>query len=205
MNPAKTWPECVILGQPSTVDESVVLGYPPGRRIEQTRLDIGPNAAIRAGTIIYAGSTIGADLETGHNVVIREQNTIGDEFRVWNGTTIDYGCTIGNRVKVHTNCYVAQFTVLEDDVFLAPGVSIANDKYPGQVSPPKLDGPIIRRGAQLGVNVTVLPGVEIGRDTLVGSGSVVTRNLPAGVVAIGNPARVVSTVKELRRAQGMED
>ena len=159
---------------------------------------------VRSGSVLYAGTTIGAGLETGHNVVIREQNRIGNQLRIWNSSTIDYGCTIGDRVKIHTNCYVAQYTILEDDVFLAPGVTIANDKYPGwDEAPVGLIGPRIRIGAQLGVNATILPGVEIGPGALVGSGAVVTRDVQAGAVVAGNPARPVRTVAELRAAPGM--
>ena len=82
---------------------------------------IGANAVIRSGTVIYLGSTIGKNLQTGHHAVIREENIIGDDFKLWNNSTMDYGCRIGDNVKIHCNCYVAQYTVLESGVFLAPG------------------------------------------------------------------------------------
>ena len=90
---------------------------------------------------------------------------------VWSNTVIDYGCRIGDRVKIHANCYVAQYTEIVDDAFLAPGVTIANDLYPGQTSRRRvMSGPRIGAGAQLGVNVTVLPYVRIGDGCLVGAG-----------------------------------
>jgi acetyltransferase-like isoleucine patch superfamily enzyme len=102
-------------------------------------------------------------------------------------------------VKIHCNCYVAQFSELDDDVFFAPGVSVANDIYPGDPQSAKLmRGPRIGAGAQIGVNVTILPYVEIGAGALVGAGSVVTRDLPPGCVAYGNPARPRSSREELR-------
>ena len=64
-------------------------------------------------------------------MIIREDCLIGDDVAIWSNTVVDYGCRIGDRVKIHSNCYVAQFTELEDDVFLAPGVTIANDLFPG--------------------------------------------------------------------------
>ncbi len=198
------FPEWVTIGKEVEIDPGVILGYLPSRFIEERALHIDGKALIRAGTIVYAGSHIGPGLETGHNVVIREENLIGAELRIWNNSTIDYGCQIGDRVKIHCNCYVAQYSVLEDDVFLAPGVTIANDKYPGwDETPAGLVGPTIRRGAQIGVNVTILPGVEIGAGAVVGAGSVVTRDVEPGIVVIGNPARRARTVADLRSRPGM--
>lgn len=187
--------EPVSLGEGHEVDPDVILGYLTGRRIDTLALTIGPGARIRSGTVIYAGSTIGAGLQTGHNVVIREENAIGDDLNVWNSSTIDYGCSIGNGVKIHCNVYVAQFTTLEDEVFLAPGVTIANDPHPvcGQC----MRGPTIRQRARIGVNVTVLPHITIGEGALIGAGSVVTRDIPAFTVAYGHPARPVKSVEEL--------
>ena len=187
--------DTVILGDEYEVEPGVILGYLTGRRIANVVLRIGPGARIRSGTVIYAGSTIGAGLETGHNVVIREENTIGDGLTIWSNSTIDYCCTIGNRVKIHCNVYVAQFTTLEDEVFLAPGVTIANDPHP--VCGLCMRGPTIKRGARIGVNVTLLPHITIGEGALIGAGSVVTRDVPAYVVAYGNPARPCKSVDEL--------
>jgi acetyltransferase-like isoleucine patch superfamily enzyme len=151
--------------------------------------------------VIYAGSTIGARLETGHNVVIREENVIGDGLNIWNNSTIDYGCVIGNGVKVHCNVYVAQFTTLEDEVFLAPGVTIANDPHP--LCGMCMRGPTIKRRARVGVNVTLLPHVTVGEGALIGAGSVVTRDVPAHCVVYGNPARRAGSVDELGCPYGL--
>ena len=111
---------------------------------------------------------------------------------------IDYGCRIGNDVKIHTSCCIAQYTEIGDGAFLAPGVTITNDLYPGRSdSAEVMSGPTIGAGAQLGGNVTVLPFVRIGDRCLVGAGSVVTRDLPARSVAFGNPARVRGSVDDL--------
>jgi acetyltransferase-like isoleucine patch superfamily enzyme len=148
--------------------------------------------------VVYAGSRIGDHLETGHNTILREESAIGDHFSIWNNSVLDYGCTIGNNVKIHCNVYIAQFTVIEDDVFMAPGVKVANDYHPGcPESRECMRGPMLRKGCRIGVNVTLLPYVTIGEGTLVGSGSVVTKDLPAGVVAYGNPAVVRCSLDEL--------
>jgi acetyltransferase-like isoleucine patch superfamily enzyme len=178
-------------------DDDVVLGYPPSRPVAQP-LVLGSGARLRSGSVIYAGSKIGSNFETGHHVIVRESTVIGDQVSVWSNTVVDYGCVIGSRVKIHCNCYIAQFTELEDDAFLAPGVTIANDLFPGRVSSASaMAGPLIRAGAQIGVNVTILPYVTIGEGAIVGSGSVVTKDIPPGMVAYGNPASPVRRVEEL--------
>jgi len=194
----KEFPQHVRLGQARHIDPGVLLGYETGRRDVPTELLIGEGAHLRSGTVIYQGSRIGCRLETGHNVVIREQNEIGDGFQAWNNTVVDYGCKIGHGVKIHANCYIAQYTEIGDGAFLAPGVTIANDPHPGcPQSAECMRGPIIEAGAQIGVNVTILPMIRIGERALVGSGAVVTKDVPPGVVVYGNPARVERSIYEL--------
>jgi acetyltransferase-like isoleucine patch superfamily enzyme len=183
-------------------DRDVVVGYPVSRANVEP-LVLGAGATLRSGTVLYDGSTIGRCLQTGHGVVIREGCQVGDDVSVWTNSVIDYGCRIGNRVKVHCNCYVAQYSELEDDVFLAPGVTIANDLYPGDSRSAKLmSGPRIGAGAQIGVNATILPFVRIGPGALIGAGSVVTRDIPAAVVAFGNPAMPRRAVTDLPDIDG---
>ena len=191
----KSWPGILIqLGKNPEIDEDVILGYPSGRLKKEGRVTIGDSARIRSGSVIYQAVTIGSHFETGHHVLVREENKIGDSVSIWTNTVLDYACRVGNRVKIHANGYIAQFTVLEDDVFIAPGVVFANDKYPVSAN---LEGPRVCRGARLGVNVTVLPGVVIGEGALVGAGSVVTKDVPPGSVVFGNPARAAGTVEEI--------
>jgi acetyltransferase-like isoleucine patch superfamily enzyme len=188
-------------------DHGVLVGYPVSRASAEP-LVLGAGARLRSGTVLYDGSTIGRGLQTGHGVVIREACEVGDDVSVWTNSVIDYGCRIGDRVKIHCNCYVAQYSELEDDVFLAPGVTIANDLYPGdQRSAQLMAGPRIGAGAQIGVNVTILPFVRIGAGALIGAGSVVTRDVPAAVVAFGNPAvprRAVADLPDIGERVGRE-
>lgn len=178
-------------------DDGVVVGY-PAERGSRDPLTLGDDARLRSGTVVYSGSRIGARLQTGHHVVVREDNHIGDDVSIWSGTVVDYGCTIADRVKIHSNCYIAQFTQIDDDAFLAPGVVLANDLYPGDTASAQLmAGPVIGAGAQIGVGARILPYVTVGPGAIVGAGSVVTADIPAGVVAFGTPATPRGRVADL--------
>ncbi len=186
-------------GAQAVLDEGILLNAVSGRRSASKKpLIVGSHARIRFGTVLYSGTQIGSHFETGHHVVIREDSKLGNHVSIWNNTTIDYGCTIGHRVKIHCNGYIAQYSVLGDDVFLAPGVIFANDLFPGGTNAAQvMQGPILGRGVHVGVNCTILPGVKIGDGALIGAGSVVTRDVPAGSVVWGNPARVHKRKKDL--------
>jgi acetyltransferase-like isoleucine patch superfamily enzyme len=185
-------------GEGLWADATAIVGY-AAERGSGRPLRLGPNARLRSGTVVYTGSTIGVRFTTGHNVVIREDCTIGDDVSVWTNSVIDYGCRVGNGVRIHTNCYIAQYTLIEDGVFIAPGLAVANDLYPGDAeSAALMAGPVIEAGAQIGVGVTLLPFVRIGAGAIVGAGSVVTKDVPAGMVVYGAPARPRGPVAELR-------
>ena len=190
-------PPDVVLGRGCLIDDNVILGARPGRPVRAPTVRLGRRSIVRSGSVLYAGSRIGDRFETGHNTVVREDNVIGDDVKIWNNSVVDYGCTIGDRVKIHSNCYVAQFTTIEDDVFLAPGVSLANDPHPGTLTHLCMRGPRIKAGAQIGMNATILPFVTVGERSLVGAGAVVTRDVPPGMVVVGNPARVLKPVSEI--------
>lgn len=182
-------------------DDGVTVGYKPERDAPGP-LVLGRDARLRSGTVVYGGSAIGARLSTGHNVVVREECSLGDDVSVWSNTVVDYGCRIGDRVKIHSGCYIAQFTEIDDDAFLAPGVSIANDLYPGSTaSAAAMRGPHIGRGAQIGVNATLLPYVRIGAGAIVGAGSVVVDDVAPGVIVVGSPARTTRDVPEQARIE----
>jgi len=194
------------IGANPEIGKNVILGHKTDRNIKIEKLIVGKNACIRSNSVIYTNTKIGDFLETGHNVVIREENSIGNEFKVWNNSVIDYGCIIGNNVRIHSNVYIAQYTKIEDDVFLAPGVMITNDFHPGcDYSKKCMQGPTIKEGTQIGANVTILPKVKIGKCSLVGAGSVVTSDIPDYMLAYGNPAKVIKSVKDIKCRSGLTD
>lgn len=191
----------VVVGEELQADPWVMIGERSGRPSVKPEGSLGPSARLRRGTILYAGSQIGAHFETGHFVVVREECQIGDHVSIWSQSVIDYGTTIGHHVQIHTGVYICQYSTIEDEVFLAPGVQFANDPHP--VCTKCMRGPTVKRAARLGVGVIVGAGVVIGEGALIGAGSVVTRDVPAGMVVAGNPARILHPVTALACPYGL--
>jgi acetyltransferase-like isoleucine patch superfamily enzyme len=159
---------------------------------------IGDGATIRSHTVIYYGNQIGRNFQTGHNAMVRELNQIGDDVSIGTGSIVEHHVQIGDRVRLHSNVFVPEYSVLEDDCWIGPHVVLTNARYPRSVNVKQsLLGPHVGRGAKIGANSTILPGVKIGRDALVGAGSVVTKDVPEGAVVAGNPARVINQISNL--------
>jgi acetyltransferase-like isoleucine patch superfamily enzyme len=192
--PGARWAGHVRLGPGTLIDDDVRLG----RGQSGSRpIEIGRDARIRAGSTIDDGVRIGDRLETGRNVFIGEDTVVGDDLHIDSNTIIEAGCTLGDRVHIQANCYVAAFTTIEDDVTIGPGVGLANDPHPGSADHACMRGPTIERGAQIGMNATILPFVTVGQRSVVGAGSVVTQAVPAELVVAGNPARVLKSVSQV--------
>jgi acetyltransferase-like isoleucine patch superfamily enzyme len=166
------------------------------------QVEIGDNSIIRFGTIIYKNVKIGSKFKTGHYVLIRENTVIGNNVVVGTLSVIDGSTKIGNNVSIQTGVYIPINTIIEDDVFIGPHAILTNDKY--MINPqvylkkPELKGPIIRKGARIGAGAVILPGIEIGEYSVVGAGSVVTKNVPPYSVVVGNPARKIKDSREIK-------
>ena len=174
----------VTIGEGTTVQENVILGS-----AEDGELGIGKDSIVRSGTVIYSGVKIGNNFRSGHNVLIRENSEIGDNVLVGTSSVIDGDCSIGNKVSIQTGVYITRYTTIEDGVFLGPLCVTTNDKY--MKYGVTLKGPIIKRGARIGANSTIMPGITVGKGAIVGAGSVVTRDVPPYKVVMGVPAKVV--------------
>ena len=180
------------IGPGAQIFEPVTLGFPSRENFSKpdfAGVTIGKNAVIRSGTIIYCDVSIGDDFQSGHNVMIREKTTIGDRVAIGTASVIEGNTTIGNHVSIQSMVYIPTNTRIEDHVFIGPNAVLTNDRYP-PTSIGGLNGPVIREGAAIGANTTLLPGVCIGEGALVAAGSVVTRDVPSRMLAIGSPARI---------------
>jgi acetyltransferase-like isoleucine patch superfamily enzyme len=111
---------------------------------------------------------------------------------------LEFGNRLGDRVRIHSGCFLEMVTI-EDDVFVGPNVVFTDDPHP--MNCPRYQeckgGAVVRRLARIGANSTILPGVEVGEGSLVGAGSVVVHDVPAGAVVAGSPARVIKQVRDL--------
>jgi acetyltransferase-like isoleucine patch superfamily enzyme len=191
--------ENVALGEGTVVEDFCVVGAPPrGSVAGELPTSIGPGSVLRSHTVVYAGNIIGRNFQTGNKVNIRESNRIGDNVSVGTMSVIEHHVEVGNGVRIHTQAFIPEFSVLEDGCWIGPNVVLTNAKYPGSPGvKERLAGPIVRRGAKIGANSTLLPGVVIGEYALVGAGTVVVRDVPPGAVVVGNPGRVIRHISEL--------
>jgi acetyltransferase-like isoleucine patch superfamily enzyme len=189
----------VAIGCDSIVGDFAVLGEPSrGKAPGELTTVIGVNAVIRSHTVIYAGNVIGANFQTGHGVMIRENNEIGDDVSVGSHSIIEHHVKIGHGVRIHSNVFIPEYSILEEGAWVGPGVVLTNALYPlGLDAKLNLKGPHILSGAKIGANATLLPGVIVGRNALVGAGAVVVHDIPDGTVVVGNPARVIRDVTDL--------
>lgn len=159
---------------------------------------VGDDAVIRSHTVLYAGNRIGHRFQTGHRVMIREHNVVGDDVSVGTGSVVEHHVTIADGVRIHTNAFVPEFSRLEAGCWIGPNAVLTNARYPlSPAAKDNLEGPVIGPGAIVGANVTLLPGVTIGAGALVGAGSVVVNDVAPGDVVVGNPARRIKSRKDL--------
>lgn len=181
------------------IGEYVIIGVPPrAKQAGELEVHVGPNAVLRSHTVIYAGNVIGANFQTGHGVMIRELNRIGDNVSVGTHSVIEHQVQIGDNVRIHSNAFIPEYSVLEEGSWVGPNVVFTNALYPlGIDAKSHLKGPHLLPGAKIGANATLLPGVVIGRNALVGAGAVVVHDVPDGKVVVGNPARIIKDVSEL--------
>jgi acetyltransferase-like isoleucine patch superfamily enzyme len=151
---------------------------------------IGENCTVRSGTAIYSNVIVGNDVSFGHNALVRENVTIGGRSKLGTNAVVDGGSSIGSRVSVQTGVYICTYSTIEDGVFLGPCCVFTNDRYMMQ-KPFKLIGPTVKKGASIGANALLFPGITVGEGAVVGSQAMVNVNVPARTIFAGIPAKKI--------------
>jgi acetyltransferase-like isoleucine patch superfamily enzyme len=186
------------------IEDLAVLGKRPrlrpgssarGRELGSLVLEQG--VTVCCGAVVYAGARIGAGAIIGDQAQVRERAVIGERSVVGRGSCVDFDAAVGARVLIQTGVYVTGGSVVEDDVFLGPGVTTSNDDTMGRHAPGEpLAGPVFKRACRVGAGAVLVPGVVIGEEAFVAAGAVVTRDVGAREVVMGVPARVVRRVED---------
>ena len=156
---------------------------------------MGNNALIRSGSIIYAGSKIGNNFQTGHQVTIREKAQIGNNVSIGTLSDIQGNCKIGNYVRLHSNVHIGQLSVIDDFVWVFPYVVLTNDPTPPSEN---FVGVHVHSFAIVATGSIIMPGLELGQDCLIGAGAIVTKSVEPYAVAVGNPAKAISDVRKVK-------
>ena len=194
-----------VLGDGVRVLENAVVGKQPSlsprstaKREELPPTEIGDGTIVSTGAIVFAGSRIGARVILGDQSCVRERVTVGDDVVIGRGSLVENDTTIGALTKIQAMAYITAYSTLEEQVFIAPCVQTTNDNFMGRTERRHelIKGPTIRRGARVGGGAVLLPAVVIGEEAFVGAGAVVTKDVPARAVVVGNPARQIRVVPE---------
>lgn len=189
----------VKLGKNVVIEDFCIIGVPP-RGVKEGELEtiIGDDSVIRSHTVIYAGNIIGNKFQTGNKANIRELNTIGNNVSIGTLSVVEHHVILEDNVRIHTQVFIPEFSTLKKDSWVGPNVVFTNAPYPKSKNvKDELIGPTLHENAIVGANSTLLPGVHIGKDAMVGAGSVVTKNVEDGHVVVGNPAKFIKKKSEL--------
>jgi UDP-2-acetamido-3-amino-2,3-dideoxy-glucuronate N-acetyltransferase len=190
-----------VIGERCLIENGAVLGKRPRLRPGSSAagavgdLIVSEGATICCGAVIYAGARIGAAAIIGDQSQVRERAVVGARTVVGRGSTVDFGAQVGERVLIQTLVYVTAGTIVEDDVFLGPGVVTTNDNTMGRhPAAEPLQGPVLRRGCRVGGGAVLTPGTVVGEEAFVAAGAVVVRDVGPREVVMGVPGRPVRRV-----------
>ena len=162
-------------------------------------ISIGSDCAIGPNAVIYYDVRIGKNTLLGDGVSVREQCSIGAFDVLGRYVTINYNTTIGDDVKIMDHTWLAGNMSIGDNVFISGGVMTSNDNAMGKnnYSEDFIRGPSIEDNAKIGIGAKILPNVIVGKNSIIGAGSVVTKNVPENAVVMGVPAKIIRYIKDV--------
>jgi acetyltransferase-like isoleucine patch superfamily enzyme len=194
-----------VLGEGCKILDYAVVGKQPtlsprstAKREELPPLELGAGTVVSTGAVVFAGTTTGERVIVGDQACVRERCTIGDDVVIGRGSLVENDTSVGALTKIQAHAYITAYSLLEDNVFIAPCVITTNDNFMGRTEKRHelVKGPTIRRGARIGGGCVLLPGIEIGEEAFVGAGAVVIRDVPPRALVVGNPARQIREVPD---------
>jgi acetyltransferase-like isoleucine patch superfamily enzyme len=200
-----------VIGEGCKILDYAVVGKRPtlsprstARREELLPLELGAGTVVSTGAVVFAGTTVGERVIVGDQACVRERCTIGDDVVVGRGSLVENDTSVGALTKIQAHAYITAYSLLEDNVFIAPCVITTNDNFMGRTEQRHelVKGPTIRRGARVGGGAVLLPGIEIGEEAFIGAGAVVIRDVPPRALMVGNPARQLREVPDDELLEG---
>ena len=200
-----------VIGEGCKILDYAVVGKQPtlsprstAKREDLPPLALGAGTIVSTGAVVFAGTTVGERVIVGDQSCIRERCTIGDDVVLGRGSFVENDTSVGALTKIQAHAYITAYSLLEDNVFIAPCVITTNDNFMGRTEKRHalMKGPTIRRGARVGGGAVLLPGIEIGEEAFIGAGAVVVRNVEARALMVGNPARRLRDVPEEELLEG---
>jgi acetyltransferase-like isoleucine patch superfamily enzyme len=200
--------ENVVIGKNAEIGDYVIIGKPSKGKIDgELKTIIGDNAVIRSHTVIYAGNKIGDNFQTGHHVTIRENNDIGNSVSIGSGSDVEYEVKIEDQVRIHSQAFIPEYSLLRSGCWIGPNVVLTNARYPGSEGvKSRLIGPELKENVKVGANSTILPAVTVNKNSLVGAGSVVTKDVAENIIVAGNPAKKINDIDTVEYyKESMED
>lgn len=190
----------VEIGDDTFIDGYCEIGYSTPRA-QGKALVIGPRSQIRSHSVIYEGSTFGAELVTGHRVTVREGVSAGQNLQIGTLTDIQGNCLVGDYVRFHSGVFISQHSQIGNFVWLFPHVVLTEDPRPPSNF---LVGVILEDFAAIAAASVLLPGVRIGKGSLVGAGSVVVADVDPGMVVLGVPAKPICEASKIKLKDGTD-
>ena len=200
-----------VIGEGCKILDYAVVGKQPtlsprstAKREELPPLELGAGTVVSTGAVVFAGTTVGERVIVGDQACVRERCSIGDDVVIGRGSLVENDTTVGALTKIQAHAYITAYSLLEDNVFIAPCVITTNDNFMGRTEKRHelMRGPTIRRGARVGGGAVLLPGIEIGEEAFIGAGAVVVRDVEPRALMVGNPARRLREVPDEELLEG---
>ncbi len=186
----------VIIGYPNQIKLKLAIEENKTiNQLELSKVTIGSNCVFRDGSIVYEGVKISNNLRSGHYFQIRENTVIGENCIIGTKVIIEHNVEIGDNVCLQSSSFICPNAKIGNNVTTGPNVTFLDNKYLDYSLSPSA-GPIIEENVKIGGAVTILPGIRVGSNSVIGAGSVVTKDVPPDSIYVGNPAILLRKIEK---------